>query len=123
MASPLRQHISHPSLSARDRDGVTVLYLRGELDFCASPALRAFLGDPKGQNPLRSVADLAGLAFIDCACLSVLVQHCMDTKSQGGSFTLAGPHGAVHRILALTGLLMWFDVHDTVEEAIRRACH
>jgi anti-anti-sigma factor len=83
--------------------------------------LRAFLGDLKGQNPLRSVADLAGLAFIDFACLSV--QHCEDTRSQGGSFTLAGLHGAVHRILALTGLLMWFDVHDTVEEAIRRACH
>jgi hypothetical protein len=50
----------------------------------------------------------------------VLVRHCKDTRSQGGSFALAGPHDAVHRILALTGLLTWFDVHDTVEEAISR---
>jgi hypothetical protein len=38
----------------------------------------------------------------------------------GGSFALAGPHGELHRILALTGLLTWFDVDDTVEEAVSR---
>ena len=50
----------------------------------------------------------------------MLVRHCKDIRSQGGSFALAGPHGSVHRILAVTGLLTWFDVHDTVEEAVSR---
>jgi len=81
---------------------------------------QAHLSDIRRQTRPRSVADLTGLAFIDCACLTVLVRHCQDTRSQGGSFALAGPHDAVHRILALTGLLTWFDVHDTVEEAISR---
>jgi anti-anti-sigma regulatory factor len=40
----------------------------------------------------------------------VLVRHCKDARSQRGSFALAGPYGAVHRILAVTGLLTWFDV-------------
>jgi len=50
----------------------------------------------------------------------VLVRHCQDMRSQGGSFTLAGPHGLVQQILAVTGLLTWFDVHDTVREAVSR---
>jgi anti-anti-sigma factor len=120
MTNLLRRQLPLPPLSSYDRGGVTVVSLRGELDFCGSAALQAYLGGIRRQARPRSVADLTGLAFIDCACLTVLARHCKDTRSQGGSFALAGPRGAVHRLLALTGLLTWFDVHDTVEEAISR---
>ena len=118
MTSPLRHQVPLVSLSSRDHDGVTVVTLRGELDFCGSPVLQAYLSDTGQQTQPRSVADLTGLAFLDCACLTVLVRHCQDIRSQGGSFTLAGPHGLVHQILAINGLLTWFDVHDTVQEAV-----
>jgi anti-anti-sigma factor len=120
MTTPLRHQVPLLSLSSRDHDSVTVVSLRGELDFCGSSALQAYLSDLRRQARPCSVADLTGLAFVDCACLTVLVRHCQDVRSQGGSFTLAGPHGFVHRILAVTGLLTWFDVHDTVEEAVSR---
>jgi anti-sigma B factor antagonist len=94
--------------------------LRGELDFCGSSTLQAYLSEVRRQTRPRSIADLTGLAFIDCACLTVLVRHCRDIRSQGGSFALAGPHGEVRRILAVTGLLTWFGVYDTVEEAVSR---
>jgi anti-anti-sigma factor len=118
MTTSLRQQVPLSQLSSRDHDGITVVSLRGELDFCGSSALQAYLSDIRRQTRPRNVADLTGLAFIDCACLTVLVLHCRDSRSQGGSFALAGPHGAVHRILAVTGLLAWFDVYDTVEEAV-----
>jgi anti-anti-sigma factor len=94
--------------------------LRAELDFCGSSALQAYLGDIRRQTRPRSIADITGLAFIDCGCLAVLVRHCRDSRSQGGSFALSGPHGEVRGILAVTGLLTWFDVYDTVEEAVSR---
>jgi anti-anti-sigma factor len=117
----LRQQIPLLPMSSRDHDGVTVVSLRGELDVCGSSALQAYFSDMRHQTRLGTVADLTGLAYIDCACLTVLVRLCQDIRSQGGSFALAGPHGAVHRILTVTGLLTWFDVHDTVEEAVSRA--
>ena|ERR1700733_9225495 len=120
MTSPLRQEVPLLPLSSCARDGVTVVSLRGELDYCGAPALQAYLSDVRRQTRPRSVADLTSLAFIDCSCLRVLVRHCQDIRSQGGSFALAGPRGAVHRILAITDLLTWFDVHDTVDEAVRR---
>jgi anti-anti-sigma factor len=118
MTTSLRQQVPLSQLSSRDHDGITVVSLRGELDFCGSSALQAYLSDLRRQTRPRSIADLTGLAFVDCACLTVLVRYCTDTRSQGGSFALAGPYGAVHRILAVTGLLTWFDVYDTVEEAV-----
>ena len=120
MTTSLRPQVPLPSLSSRDRGGITVVSLGGELDICGSAALQAYLSGLRRQTRPRIIADLTGLAFIDCACLAVLVRHCEDTRSRRGRFALAGPHGAVHRILALTGLLTWFEVYDTVEEAVRR---
>ena len=96
------------------------MILRGELDFCGSSALQAYLGDIRRRTRPRSIADITGLAFIDCGCLTVLVRHCRDSRSQCGSFALAGPHGEVRGILAVTDLLTWFEVYDTVEEAVSR---
>jgi anti-sigma B factor antagonist len=106
-----------PGLSTTDRGGVAVVSLRGELDFLSASALQAYLSDIRRQARARCVADLTGLAFIDCACLSVLVRYCKEIRGQGGSFALAAPQPAVLSILAVTGLLTWFEVHDTFEEA------
>jgi anti-anti-sigma factor len=100
-----------------EHGGVTVVSLRGELDLNDAPALRAFLGGIRWQGPPRSVIDLAGLAFMDCECLGVLIQHRRDIRAQGGTVDLAGPQGSVHRILSLTGGLTMFEVHGTVEQA------
>jgi anti-sigma B factor antagonist len=108
-------------LSTRDHGGVAVMSLRGELDFTSSSVLQAYLGDQRWQARKHSVADLTGLAFIDCACLGILVWHCMQIRSRGSSFALAGAQPAVRRILAVTGRLNWFDVHDTVELAVTSA--
>jgi anti-anti-sigma factor len=114
-----RPQVLFLSVSSGDHDSVSVVSLQGELDFRVSAALRAYFSDMRLQTRLRGVADLTGLTYIDCACLAVLVRLCQDIRSQGGSFALAGPVGEVHRILAVTGLLTWFDVHDTVAEAVR----
>jgi anti-sigma B factor antagonist len=108
-------------LSAPGRGDVAVLGLRGEPDLPGASALQAYLSDIRRQARARCIVDLTGLAFIDCSCLSVLVRHCKMIRSQGGSFALAGPQPAVLRILAVTGLLTWFEVHDTVEEAVAGA--
>jgi anti-anti-sigma factor len=106
-----------PGLSITDHGGAAVVSMRGELDISVASALQAYLSDIRRQARPRSVADLTGLAFIDCACLGVLVRHCKEVRRQGGRFVLAGPQPGVRRILAITGLLTWFEVHDTVEEA------
>lgn len=116
---PLRREDAAPlaELSIHDRGDVVVVRLRGELDLSGASSLQACLRGIRWQARARSVADLTGLAFIDCACLGVLVSYCKEIRGRGGSFALAGPRPAVRKILSVTGLLSWFEVHDTVEEA------
>jgi anti-anti-sigma factor len=110
---PILERIPLPPLSGVEYGGVTVVSLRGELDLNDAPALQVFLGGIRWQGRPRSVIDLAGLAFIDCECLGVLVAHARGIWAQDGTVDLAGPHGSVHRILSVTGVLTMFEVHGT----------
>jgi anti-anti-sigma factor len=110
-----------PAVSPADvamHDDVAVVRMRGELD---ASVLHDYLSDIWWHALAVSVVDLAELAFIDCACLGVLVRYCKQIRHQGGSFALAGPQPAVRTVLAATGLLTWFEVHDTVKEAVADA--
>jgi anti-sigma B factor antagonist len=117
MTVPTRQQVPLPQLLSHGRGGVTVVSLRGELDFLSVPALWACLSDIRWRGRPLCVIDLSGLAFIDCACLGVLVTYSQEIRAQGGSFALAGPRGAVRRVLSVTGLITRFEVHDTVGQA------
>ena len=70
MTTSLRQQVPLSPLSSRDHDGITVVSLRGDLDFCVSSALQAYLSDIRRQTRPRSIADITGLAFIDCGRLT-----------------------------------------------------
>jgi anti-sigma B factor antagonist len=122
MTAPTRQHVSHPRLSYRDRGDITVISLHGELDSLSVPVLRAYLSDIRSRGRLHSIVDLTELAFIDCACLGVLVRHCKKVREWGGgSFALVGAQDTVGRILSATGLITWFETYDTVAPAIANA--
>jgi anti-anti-sigma factor len=113
--------IDGPAVSSADvavHGDVAVVRPRGEL---GAYVLHAYLSGIWRQARACSVVDLAELAFMDCACLGVLVRHCKQIRGQGGSFALAGPQPAVRAVLAATGLLTWFEVHDTVREAVAGA--
>ena len=118
MTGPIRQRVELRCTDERavSRHG-TVLSLRGELDSYGACVLQARVSDIRRQARARCVADLAGLAFSDPVCLGVLVRQCWQILGRGGSFGLAGSQGAVRRVLSVTRLLGWFEVHDTVEEA------
>lgn len=110
MIPRLRKRVLLAEASASERDGVIVISLRGELDIVSLPVLQACLSDFQWPEQARCVVDLVGLAFIDCACLGVLIRHCEEIRALGGSFALAGPHGTVLRVLSVTGRLAWFEL-------------
>lgn len=102
--------------SVRYRGEVAVVSLRGELNAAGAWLVRTRL--LRGRPWARCVVDLTHLDIIGGTGLSVLVRHCKEIRRRGGGYALAGPQPAVRSILAVTGLLTWFEVHDTVEEAV-----
>lgn len=93
--------------------GCGVLALRGELDVTAVAELSSELADVMSRGRWV-IVDLAGLSFIDCASVVVLARARKRMRLAGGDVLLAGPRGAVARLLLLTGRTGVFSVFPSV---------
>jgi anti-sigma B factor antagonist len=83
--------------------GCGVLALRGELDVTAVAELSSELADVMSRGRWV-IVDLAGLSFIDCASVVVVLAGARDRmRLAGGDVLLAGARGGVARLLELTG--------------------
>ena len=81
--------------------GCAVLALSGELDISTVAELSVRLTAVMSGEPWV-IVDLADLAFIDCGSLGVLAGARERARLAGGDVLLAGPRGAVNRLLLLT---------------------
>lgn len=111
-----------PKLSIDDRDDVTAVSLRGELDLLGASGPRAQLSDMRCQRQPRFVADLTGMAFIDCACRSVHARQ----RSANVLATPAGPRSCgvplIHK--ARSRVILEVSVpHGPAIRAGRGPCH
>jgi anti-sigma B factor antagonist len=96
-----------------DYAGFAVLALRGELDITDRQVLSSWLADIASGEPWV-IVDLAELEFIDCGSCWLLAGARDLVRRAGGDLLLAGPRGAVARILVLTGWAEVFSVFPAV---------
>jgi anti-sigma B factor antagonist len=103
----------------------SVLRLHGELDASNRDHLRSAISSVLESHPLLLVVDLSGLAFTDCAGLSVLVWAHKRLAGCGHRLVVTGAEPAVRRLLHLTGLGTY--LHLSTPEAISgnpdEGCH
>jgi anti-anti-sigma factor len=81
-----------------------VVTIAGEIDIQSSPDLRDQLLRVLRQHGARLALDLAGVTFIDCVGINVLLAARRRALLEGGSMRVlrASPH--VRRVIALTRL-------------------
>lgn len=84
-------------------DGLTLIYVQGELDLATAERLRDAVEPHMGPDQ-TIVLDLSGVEFMDSACIAVLVQARGRLTGDGGSLVLRNPSPVAHRILTLTGI-------------------
>ncbi|MBP2707090.1 STAS domain-containing protein [Microbispora sp. RL4-1S] len=97
----------------------TVVVLTGELDVISADDLRASLAKVLQDGHTDVIVDAGGLTFCDSMGLRLLLEYLDLFTEAGGFLRLAGVHGAVLRILTVTGLRSAFPIYDTVADAAR----
>jgi anti-anti-sigma factor len=111
------------SVTVDHRDGVTVVWMTGELDIFSVSALRECLDevvvDAVGRTNL--VVDLTGLTFMDSSGLGALVRTHKQVRVLRGSFGVVCCADPVLRLLKITGLTHVLRVADTLDAAIAGA--
>lgn len=76
------------TVSVSARPGYTLVGLVGEGDVTVRERLRAALAAPAAAGTPYLVADLSGLAYLDCSSLRVLLQAARMAEEAGGTLEL-----------------------------------
>jgi anti-sigma B factor antagonist len=95
-----------------------VVRLSGELDLYNAPALRDALLECLARSPSRLVLDLGEVSFVDSTVLGTLVEVRSRLGTADG-LVLAAPGLEARRALEVSGLDRYFEVRETVEDALR----
>jgi anti-sigma B factor antagonist len=104
-------------LSVVGHGGHAVVALDGELDLADAPAVTSHLMTAAAACGPSIIVDLAGLNFIDCRGLGVLVRVLQWIRESGGDMALAAPQQRVRKVLSVTGLIDVFSVYPSVDQA------
>lgn len=100
-----------------NEDGVIVVQLRGEIDQHTSRGLLSAVSEQIDQGISRVIFEMSGLDFIDSTGLSVIVDLHEQAARKGGKLVFAAPSDRILRILRVTRLDRYIDLHDDVTAA------
>jgi anti-sigma B factor antagonist len=100
-----------------ERQGVSIIVLKGDVDLESSPAAREIL--LKTINGAgRVLVDLSGVSYIDSSGVASLVEALQASKKDQTQFALAAVSEPTRRVLELARLDKVFTMHDSIDEAI-----
>ncbi|MER7837086.1 STAS domain-containing protein [Streptomyces sp. NPDC096040] len=106
------------SVTRTDVDGITVLGLRGEIDYESVGALAQAMPPADPTAGSRVVVDLSGVTFMDSSGINALIAAHQVTSAAQGWLRLAGVRDSVLRTVQLVGLDTLATCHPTVQDAI-----
>ncbi|MFF1296259.1 MULTISPECIES: STAS domain-containing protein [unclassified Streptomyces] len=107
------------SVQRKAVDGVRVVTVQGEIDHTVKDILtKALLSEDDTVAPLRIVADLSGVTFMDSSGINVFIAVHQQVNSPQGWLRIAGAQESVLHVLALVGVDTLIPCHPTVEQAL-----
>lgn len=105
-------------LEDSERDGTTVLTVRGEVDIYTAPRLRERLIELVSQGKYKIVVDLEQVEFLDSTGLGVLVGGLKRVRSHDGDLSLVCTQSRILKVFEITGLNKVFTISDSVDAAV-----
>lgn len=92
--------------------------VHGEIDHDVKDVLSQALLFENGIAPLRIVADLSGVTFMDSSGINVFVAAYQRASDAQGWLRIAGAQDSVVRLLHMVGIDEIISCHSTVEQAL-----
>ena len=105
-------------LDVTERNGSTVLAVRGEVDVYTAPRLREKLVELVSEGKYNIIVDLEGVDFLDSTGLGVLVGGLKRLRSHDGDLSLVCTQHRILKVFEITGLTKVFAIHESVDAAV-----
>ncbi|MFH8223908.1 STAS domain-containing protein [Streptomyces sp. NPDC018057] len=106
-------------LGRRTANGWTVVGVRGEVDICSAPGIRAAVLRLIDEGHRHFVLDLRRVTFLDSMGLGLIVALTKRLRAQAGSLSLVCSDPRILKVFKAGGLHAVYAFHGTVAEATR----
>ncbi len=107
-------------VNVRQRDGVTILDLKGKITIgVGDVALRNAVQEAIGGGANRVIINLHDVTTIDSSGVGELVSAYTTARNRGAQLRLENLPAKVSDILQITQLITVFDVFDSEDEAVK----
>lgn len=107
------------SIQIQHRQGVAVVRIEGDLKGTDGGEFARLTSDLLAKGCAKIAVDLSGVAMISSAGLGDLVQLTARANSQETRVVLAAATPFVHGVLDATKLSKFFEMHDSVDAAVK----
>ena len=108
-------------IDVTERDGCTVVAVKGEVDLATAPTLKNRLLDLVTAGSREIVVDLSSTDFLDSTGLGAVVAAFKRVRAHDGNLTLVATTARVKRVFEITNLDRVVPICATVEEACAKA--
>jgi anti-sigma B factor antagonist len=103
----------------REREGLPILAVEGEVDLSSSPELRSSILGEVAPDHASLLLDLGGVTYMDSSGLATLVEALQLARKHGGELVLFGLTKQVRSIFELAQLHRVFRIADGEDEAVK----
>jgi anti-sigma B factor antagonist len=107
------------SITHQTLEGHPVVSVHGEVDVSSAPEVQRELDAVIEAGARTVVVDLSDVSFLDSTGLGALVAARAAATASGGSVAVVCDQGRLLKLFTITGLDGAFDIHPTVDEALR----
>jgi anti-sigma B factor antagonist len=111
----------HPGAHGLTPDDLALIVVSGELDYGASPRLRARISAHIGSGTRHLMLDLSEVTFIDSTAIGVLVGAAAQLRESGGGslrVVCADENARVLRIFDIAGVASVLELRGSRDEAL-----
>ncbi|MET7451634.1 STAS domain-containing protein [Streptomyces sp. NPDC005574] len=99
-------------------NGVTVVRVKGDIDFANGASLREALEVCENAAAPRIVVDLSEVPFLDSAGVNIVIETQRAVEEAHGWLRLAAPQPAVARVLTIVSIDQVIGCYSTLEKAL-----
>jgi anti-sigma B factor antagonist len=103
-----------------DRDDISILYLRGDLNALSADQLRKVINDVILSKHLKVIVEVSSLELIDSSGLGALVSLFKRMRSVCGHLKIVGLQGQPLELFQLLDLHKVFDLVNNIEDAMEQ---
>ncbi|MBV6494357.1 MAG: Anti-sigma-B factor antagonist [Turneriella sp.] len=107
-------------ISQREKDGITILDIQGEIDLYNAPEIKDIIQKLIESQKYNVIINLEKVSYIDSSGIGALISSLSNLKKYQGGLKIINVYASVKKVFELTKLTSFFEIYESEAEALSK---